>query len=149
MSRTIDQTGIYQAGDSAETNKSRASAIPVIEEDVHVGKRVIDADKVRISKKVNTEDVTVKVPTVHEEVTVEHIAINRYVESPPAVKQDGNLTIIPVVKEVLVVEKRLMLVEEIHVTKNAVETSAEQNQTLRKEEVTVDRSQDGPDLGLE
>ena len=148
MSRIIEQTGTYQAEGKAAEKKDSESTIPVVEENVHVGKRVINADKVRISKKVNAEEVTVKVPTIHEEVTVEHVSINQYVDSPPAVQQDGNVTIIPIVKEVLVVEKRLVLVEEIHVTKRPVETSVAQNQILRKEEVTIDRDQDHTDRDL-
>jgi uncharacterized protein (TIGR02271 family) len=142
MNRIIGQEGSYQAESKTETNKGKEPVIPVVEENIHIDKRIMDADKVRISKKVNTEDVTVNVPTTHEEVTVKHIAVNQYVDSPPSVKQEGDVTIIPIVKEVLVVEKRLMLVEEVHVTKRRVETSVAQNETLRKEEVIIDRDQD-------
>jgi stress response protein YsnF len=47
--------------------------------------------------------------------------------------------IIPVVREVLVVEKRLLLVEELHVTKTQVQKQETQHITLRKEEVIVER----------
>ena len=124
-----------------ENQIQSASVIPVIEENIHIDKRVIDATKVQISKKVNTEEVTVNVPTVHEEVSVERVMVNQYVDTPPEVKQEGDTTIIPIVKEVLVVEKRLMLVEEVHVTRRRVETQVSQNEVLRKEEVFIERKE--------
>jgi stress response protein YsnF len=42
-------------------------------------------------------------------------------------------------KEVLVVEKQLMLMEEVHVRKTRTETHRPQSVTLRKEEVHVER----------
>jgi uncharacterized protein (TIGR02271 family) len=130
-----------------ENQVKPASVIPVIEENIHIDKRVIDATKVQISKKVNTEEVTVNVPTVHEEVSVERVTVNQYVDTPPEIKQEGDTTIIPIMKEVsimkevLVVEKRLMLVEEVHVTRRRVETQVSQNELLRKEEIFIERKE--------
>ncbi|RYE18527.1 MAG: DUF2382 domain-containing protein [Sphingobacteriaceae bacterium] len=62
-----------------------------------------------------------------------------YVATVPPVRVEGDTTIISVVKEVLVVEKRLMLVEEIHLSKNRTETLTTVNETLRKEEVEINR----------
>jgi stress response protein YsnF len=49
--------------------------------------------------------------------------------------------VVPVLREeeVIVVEKRMMLVEEVRITKRQVETSVNQHIKLRKEEVTVER----------
>lgn len=47
--------------------------------------------------------------------------------------------VVPVVEEVLVVEKRLVLVEELHVRKRRVEERRPQAFTLRKEEVVAER----------
>jgi uncharacterized protein (TIGR02271 family) len=117
------------------------TTIPVVQEDLQVDKQLVESGKVNISKRVVDEDVTVNVPVVHEEVTVEKKVINQYVDTPPpAVRQDGDTTIISVLKEVLVVEKRLMLVEEVHITKKRTETSNPSQETLRREEVTVSRT---------
>ena len=47
--------------------------------------------------------------------------------------------IIPVIKEVIIIEKKLMLVEEVRVTKLTHTTNEQQNVTLRKEEITIER----------
>jgi len=49
--------------------------------------------------------------------------------------------IIPVLKEVAVIEKRVMLVEEIHVTKLKTEKTETQEVAVRKEEVNIKRTE--------
>jgi len=72
---------------------------------------------------------------------VERKEINRYVDTaPPAIRQEGDVTIISVMKEVLVVEKRLMLVEEVHITKQQQQTPQHFSETLRKEQISVSRN---------
>jgi len=129
------------ASENHEDQYANRTVIPVVQEDLQVEKLLVESGKVNISKRVIDEDVTVNVPVVHEEVTVEKKAINQYVDTPPPpVRQEGDTTIVSVVKEVLVVEKRLMLVEEVHITKKRAETSNPSQETLRREEVTVSRT---------
>jgi uncharacterized protein (TIGR02271 family) len=114
--------------------------IPVVEEQVRVGKRTVETGTVHISKDVREEEVTVDLPTVHEEVNVERVPINEYVDTPPPpVRYEGDVTIIPILHEELVVVKRLKVVEELHITKRRTETHETQNIVLRKEEVNVNR----------
>ena len=121
--------------------------IPVIEEKLKIDKEKVETGRFRISKKVHEEEVTENVPVSEENVTIKRKKINEYVDTaPPATRQEGNCTIISVVKEVLVVEKKLMLVEEIHVTKHQTESSVPVKDTLRKEEVSVTKSDHGTDF---
>lgn len=121
-----------EAGESA--------SIPVIEEQLKVGKEVVETGKVHISKKVHEEEQMIDLPGSRDELDVERVTINKYVDAaPPAVRHEGDKMIIPVLREVAVVEKRLVLVEELHVTRRQVKTEDRQSVTLRKEEVNVDR----------
>lgn len=114
--------------------------IPVVEEQIRIEKQVIETAKVSVSKKVNEYTESIDIPVTNEEVDVNRIEINQYVnEAPPAVRQEGNKTIIPILKEVLVVEKKLLLVEEVHITRKQVKTSTTRQETLRKEEVVISR----------
>ncbi len=115
--------------------------IPVIEEQVVVGKRVVETGSVRISKKVSEEQATVSLPLLHEEYDVERVAINQMVDTPPlAVRYEGDTTIIPVLREVMVVQKRYEILEEIRITKRITESVDTQQVLLRKEEITIDRT---------
>ncbi|MFD2998873.1 YsnF/AvaK domain-containing protein [Pontibacter toksunensis] len=114
--------------------------IPVVEEQVRIDKKTVETGSVHVTKDVHEEEVIVDVPTVHEEVNVERVEINQYVDTPPPpVRYEGEVMIIPVLKEELVVMKRLKLVEELHVTKRRHETHEDQHIILRKEEVKVSR----------
>lgn len=111
--------------------------IPVVEEYLRIGREVVETGRVRITKSVTQAPEAAVVPLVHEEVSVERVACNQYVDTAPAVRQEGDVTIIPVVREVLV--KRLLVVEELHVTKRRIETLETQQLVLRKEEIHVER----------
>ena len=115
------------------------NTIPVIEEQMLVEKQVIETGRLRVSKTVLEEEQTVDVPLTSETFNVERVSINQYVDTPPAVRYDGDTTVFPVLKEVLVTEKRLLLVEEVHVTKRQTTRNDTQRVMLRREEVTVQR----------
>ena len=67
------------------------------------------------------------------------MAVNRYVDEAPAVRYEGDTMIVPVLREEMVVTKRLLLVEELHVRTQVLTTHAPQTVALRHEEVTYER----------
>lgn len=121
-----------------ETDKTVRS-IPVIEETIKVDKKIVETGRVRIVKTVNEEEALVEAALLQEEVQVERVPINQYIESAPQVRYEGDVMIIPVIQEVVVIEKRLMLVEEIRVNKHQTETKVSETITLRKEEINIER----------
>lgn len=118
---------------------NRTRVIPVIEEHLQVRKEVVETGRIRIGKRVYEEEQTVSTPLISEKVDVERVAVGEFVDTLPEVRYEGDTMIIPVVEEVVVVEKRLRLVEELRVTRQHIETTATEQITLRKEEVTVER----------
>ncbi|HEX8566970.1 MAG TPA: YsnF/AvaK domain-containing protein [Pyrinomonadaceae bacterium] len=130
----------HQAQLISQQIENQPATIPVIEEQLTVDKRVVEKGRVRISKKVRETDETVNIPLVQENVQVERVPINQFIaEAPPPVRYEGNVMIIPVLREVVIVEKRLVLVEELRVTKQQTQTQETQKIRLRKEEVSVKR----------
>lgn len=111
----------------------------VMEEQTQVHKEVVQDAKVRIVKKVHEEEAAVDVSARSEKVKVERIPIDKYVETAPTIRYEGNTTIIPVVQEVVVVQKRLLLVEEVHITKQINTVQEEKSVPLRREEIIVER----------
>ena len=121
--------------------------IPVINEELLVSSKTVETGRVLISKKVFEEESVVNSMVSSEEVIVEKKEINQYVEvAPEAVRQEGNVTIISVVKEVLVIQKRLLLVEELHITKQKKEEPVVISETVRKEEIHILRSVSGTEI---
>ena len=97
--------------------------IPVIEEEAFLEKRVVETGKVRISKQVSEHEELIDVSLFREDVTVERVPRDKYVDAAPAVRYEGDVMIFSVVEEQLVIQKRIKLVEELRVSKQVVETT--------------------------
>lgn len=95
---------------------------------------------VRAARTTIERTVAVDEEVAQESVVVERVAIGRIVEEVPPVRQEGDVTILPVVEEEVVIVRRLVLKEEVHMrrvrtTQRHIETVA-----LREQKVTVTRS---------
>ena len=113
--------------------------IPIAEEQVAVGKRVVETGGVRITKTVSERTETADVPLISDRVEVERVAVNRVLETAPEVRREGETLIVPILEEVLVVEKRLMLREELHIRMRREETRQPQQVVLRREDAQIER----------
>ena len=120
-------------------NQTENISVPVIEEELEVGKRRVEGDRVSVRTVARERTELVEQPLESTEVEIERIAIDREIDTAPDIRNDGDTMIIPVVEERLVVEKRLFLREEIHVHRRRVVTQFRQNVTLRSQEVVVER----------
>lgn len=112
--------------------------IPVIEEELSVRKQKLETGRVQIRRIVEEREEEVDVPLTQERIAIERVPVERIVETMPEIRQEGATTIIPVVEEVLVVEKRLMLVEEVHITKERAEHHEQHRVTLRRTDVEIE-----------
>lgn len=113
--------------------------IPVIEETATIEKRVVESGKVRISKHAVEVEEVVDVPLLSEKVSVERVPVNQVVAERLPTRYDGDTLIIPVIEEQVVLQKRLVLVEELHIKKQTVESHTSERVTLLKEKVEVTR----------
>jgi uncharacterized protein (TIGR02271 family) len=121
------------------TSDAQPLVIPVIAEFLQVDKQTVETGRVVLHKTVHVESQTVEVPLREERVQVQRVAVNRYVDEAPPVRQEGDTMIVSIVREELVVTKRLLLVEELHVHKQILTTQTPQTVELRREEVSYER----------
>jgi uncharacterized protein (TIGR02271 family) len=122
-----------------EPAETISAVVPVLAEELEVQTRVVETGKVRLTKVVHEREAHVDEPLWREEVEVTRVPMQRVVEGPVPVREEHGTTIISVVEEVLVVEKRWMLREEIHIRQQRLETHQPQQITLRSEAVQVER----------
>jgi uncharacterized protein (TIGR02271 family) len=108
-------------------------------EGLAIDKRQVESGRVRIRKLVHVQEEIVDPPLWREEVVIERVPINRVVNEPPSTRSEGETLILPLMEEVFVVEKRLLLKEEVRITKRRIDTHAPQRVKLRREEATVER----------
>lgn len=116
------------------------ATVPVVAESLHVHKEVHETGSVRVSKQVHVRDEQVEIPLVSEDFEITRVPVNRVVEAPVPVRQEGDTTIYSVLEEVLVVEKRLVVREELHLRARRSQRVETQTVQLRAEEVTVERT---------
>ena len=116
---------------------NEAIVVPVMVEELEVQKRKVETGGVRITKVVHEREEVVDELLLQEELEVERVLINRPVDGPIPIRYVGNTMIVSLLEEVLVVEKRLMLKEELHIHKRQVEARQAQSVTLRSEEAII------------
>jgi uncharacterized protein (TIGR02271 family) len=119
--------------------QEEVAAIPLVEERVSIAKRKVESERLQVSISVNEREERVPVELAHDEVEVERVPRNAAVTEMPSVRHEGNTTIIPVVEEVVVLEKRLVLVEEIHVRRKTSTTTEHVPVVIRSEQASIDR----------
>jgi uncharacterized protein (TIGR02271 family) len=112
--------------------------IPVIQEELVTGTRIVETGIIRIRKEIHEREETVDLPLMKEEIHVERVLVDQFVEEPPEVRHVGETLVVPVMEEVLVVEKRILLKEELHITKVAKTYHNPKKVTLRSEEVRIE-----------
>lgn len=128
--------------DSGDSSFPDEKNVPVIEEHVQVDIRKEETGIVRALKKVHAEDFIVSAEASEKDVHIERVPLNKYVNEPPGIRHEGDTMIIPVVKEEVIVQTRLVLVEEVRITHKEVIRTVEKPVTLRREEIVIERSGD-------
>ncbi|TQN59155.1 DUF2382 domain-containing protein [Agrobacterium tumefaciens] len=115
--------------------------LSLIEEQLVVDKLAVSDGRVRVSTKTDFVTEIAEARLDSENVEVTRVPIGREVQEAPSVRTDGDVTIVPVMEEILVVEKRLMLVEEIHIRRVATTEDVSIPVELRKQRATVERTE--------
>jgi stress response protein YsnF len=146
---TPDQENMNIPSDDAQSTgrapaPSSTTVLRLHEETAQVSKETRESGKVSVSTRTLTRDELVSQDLAHSHVEVTTVPIGRAVDAIPAVREEGDVTIFPVMEEVLVVERRLMLKEEIHVRKVRTIERHQETVTLRYQEAVVSRSAETP-----
>ena len=113
--------------------------IQVVNETATIEKRDVVTGRVRVSTRTDTADELVSATLERGNVEVTRIPINREIDAPPPVRTEGDTTFVPVVEEILVVEKRWVLLEEIQIRQTTKTQAVELPVTLRKQHAVIER----------
>lgn len=131
-----------RASAESERNDSvHKVVLPIVEERLTISKELIETGKIQIRKRVSEDEVSINIPVI-----LEGYEVQRKPGSPqlllryPHIRHEGDNIIIPVVREVIVTEKRYEVVEEIHLTKTISSVPHLQQVVLKKESVEVNRT---------
>ncbi len=113
--------------------------IPLHAEEVTVAKRRINTGRARVSIVTRQEESVVEELLARERVEIERRPVGKAVAHAPAVREEGGTLIIPVVEEVLVAERRLILKEEIRIRRIRETERHRERVKVRRQEAILAR----------
>lgn len=95
--------------------------IPVSEEVVDVQPRIVERGHLHIRKKVDEflDERTVRL--LHHSVEVERVPIDEVIPEPIEPYMDGDVYVVPVIEEEVIIQRRLRLKEELRVHRSVIE----------------------------
>jgi uncharacterized protein (TIGR02271 family) len=140
--RLLADLAAFQNDRERQTSSSEdlpTEVLPVLKEELEVTKRTRETGRVRVHKQVHEQAQWVNEPGYEEQVEISRVPVNRELSEPISTRREGETLIVPVMEEVLVIEKRLILKEELHITKRRKEIRNPQRVVLRREEASVER----------
>jgi stress response protein YsnF len=117
--------------------------IHVLEERLTVAKRRRAMGSVKVGTRTELVEAVAEADLDRYRVEVTRVPIGRVVDEAPAARAEGDVTVIPVIEERLVVVKQLFLVEEVRIRHVLERETVTESVRLRRQHAVVERL-DGP-----
>ena len=117
----------------------RDLVIPVVQESVNVDATPVVTGGVRVTKRVESNDEVIEQQLRTSHADVKRVKVNRVVDGPQAARREGDTLIIPVVSEVLKIEKQWVVTEEIHITQRQELETVQQTVPVNYEQAVIER----------
>jgi uncharacterized protein (TIGR02271 family) len=121
------------------SDENDQKVIQLVEESVSVEKERVVTGRVRVSTSSSEVEKLAQATLAGTRVEVTRERLDREIDAVPETRVDGDTTIIPIVEEIVVIEKRLVLVEEIRIRQIATSEEVSVPVTVRKQTATVER----------
>jgi len=128
--RVGDKSSTVDAGDQVR--------IPIYEERLRTEIRPVDLGEVRVQKTVEHVPTTATRSVERDEVEIERVPLDRLLDQPVEPWQDGEWLVVPVMEEVLVITKQLVLTEEVRIRTKLVAEEQEVYEVLLREHVSIE-----------
>jgi uncharacterized protein (TIGR02271 family) len=139
---TSTNTNTTNTGTNIGTSQGNEQIIPVVEEELIVGKREVERGSVRVRSYVTEKPVHEQVRLREERVNVERRPVERNLESVGAEAFQERTIDMTATSEEAVIGKNARVVEEVVVSKTAGERVEEVSDTVRRTDVEIDRDSD-------
>ena len=111
----------------------------MVEETARIDKREVQTGRVKVHTVVETSEQMVREALSSQNVKVTRVPVDQPVTTVPVIRTENGITIVPVLEEILVVEKRLILREELHIKQEVSHETVEVPVSLRKQRAVVER----------
>lgn len=116
-----------------------SDVVPLFEETLHVSKRDVVTGTLRVSTRTEVVQEVAAITLDRTVTEVTRVPVGRLVEHPPAVRTEGDVTIVPVFEERYVVVKQLYLTEELHIRHGTQQVVSHTPVPLRRQTAIIER----------
>ena len=123
----------------SEDRRAAEEIIPVIQEDVVIGTERITTGTVRVRTVLHEDEHAIDEPITITDVEVKRVPVDLWTDEPIADRVEGDTRIISVHREEIIVQRRLHVVEEVHVTSRRRAERHREIVRTRQTQVVVDR----------
>lgn len=131
--------GSYRSDVAFDTLATGRQSLAEVEERIDVRVEGRETGRVRARTVTESREVPVDADGWRQTVEVERVPIGKPADRVEAPRVEGDVTIVPVYEEVLVVHKQLVLREEVHLVTRREPISGPEHVTLRRQRVEVER----------
>ena len=130
-------------GSRTEADRTSAEAgetvIPLLAEEIAVAKQTVETGRVQVARITHEREQLIDELLSRQTAEIERVPIGQHVDTMPAVREEGDTIVIPIVEELLVIERRLFLKEEVHVKRVISTKRHHESVVLRHHEAIVTR----------
>jgi uncharacterized protein (TIGR02271 family) len=137
---TVTREALRQrvGGHGAFIDEGNRVRVPIHEERLETTLQPVDLGDVLVHKTVERVPMTSTHTVERDDVEIERVPLDRLLDQPVEPYQDGEWTVVPVMEEVLVVTKQLVLTEEVRIRTKRVTEEQEVYEVVRRERVSVE-----------
>ncbi len=125
-----------------EADAGESLELPMVAEEVRVTVRDVPRERLRVRRRVITEDHVVEMPVWREHITVDRVPRDEVVDRMPEPRQEGDVLVVPCVEEEVVVQKRLRVREELRIRVIREQRIHRQTVPVRRHELEVEHDTD-------
>ncbi len=123
---------------------SETIVVPLQAEALAVTRRQAVTGRVVVSTVTKQRSELVEEMLTGEHADIERVEIRQLIDEMPQVRQEGDTLVIPIVEEVVVVERRLFLKEEVRVRRVQTTRRHQETVVLREQSLNVSRETSQP-----
>jgi Domain of unknown function (DUF2382) len=123
----------------SEDRRTAEEIIPVIQEDVVIGTERATTGTVRVRTVIHEDEHAIDEPVEITDVEVKRVPVDLWTDEPVADRVEGDTRIISVHREEVIVQRRLHVVEEVHVMLRKREERHREIVRTRQAQVVIER----------
>jgi stress response protein YsnF len=116
-------------------------AVPLRAEELVISRRKVEGDVVRVATVTREHEHQIDEELRHHRVEITRMPIGRRVDNAPPVREEGDVTIMPVIEEIVVVERQLILKEEIHIRQVHTTEKYRETVVVREQDAMISRGE--------